>query len=196
MDIESLKLRKGAHDTREMGLCVMEAVAWVAGEEHTDMPKCASPVISKFCQALNDRGDDAVRERLKSYIPKIIGTVSPDLDEKRAFIAADFAVRVFAPIALRRVELREDAERLEQLPRIIDRASAHDAAASASAASAYATAYAAASAAYAAAYAAASASASYAYAAAYAAASAYDAAAAAEWGHAFRCLDAMLWPTP
>lgn len=96
--IDEITLNEGKHDKREHGLCVMEAVAWVAGEEHTDMPKCASPVISRYCQVLNDRGGPEVRERLKPYIYKIIGTASPELDLQRAFIAADFAVRVFAGV--------------------------------------------------------------------------------------------------
>jgi hypothetical protein len=123
VDIAEITLQPGSHNTREDGLCVMEAVAWLAGEKHSDMPKCASPVISQYCQVLNDAGPE-FRERLKPYIYKIIGTVSPELDQARGFIAADYAVRVFAPIALRHAGLTQEANSLELLSRIVDRETA------------------------------------------------------------------------
>lgn len=189
ISIEDIQLSRGNHKTRETGLCVMEAVAWIAGEEHTDMPKCVSPVISKYCQVLNDSGNDAVRERLKPYIYKMIGTASPELDEQRAFIAADFAVRVFAKV---------DCEPIVDM----NTANAAYAAANANAGRAAANAaYAAANAARAAralAHAAHAANAAHAAHAANAAAAnaAYAANAADDWDGPFRCLDAMLWPAP
>jgi hypothetical protein len=195
--IEDIVLTTGNHLTREDGLCVMEAVAWVAGETHTDMPKCVSPVISRYCQGLNDEGNEEVRERLKPYIYKVIGTASPELDLKRAFIVADYAVRVFAEI---------------DVPRVVDRITAQAAAKAANAAANAAAAdiaYAAEKAAVHAAYAAAAAHAVHAVHAARAAANAVyafyaeaaaDAAHAAsvtaqdKWDQAFKCLDDMLWP--
>lgn len=48
VDLEKVTLREGAHGSREEGMCVMEAVAWFAGEPHSDSPDCASPIITKF----------------------------------------------------------------------------------------------------------------------------------------------------
>ena len=42
IDLDGIVLDKGAHDTREDGVCVMEAVAWYAGEDHSDAPACVS----------------------------------------------------------------------------------------------------------------------------------------------------------
>ena len=36
------------HKAREDGMCALEAVAWLAGEPHTDHPKCVSQVIGAF----------------------------------------------------------------------------------------------------------------------------------------------------
>jgi len=45
-DLDAITLASGAHDRRTDGVCVMEAVAWWAGEDHSDRPECASPVIA------------------------------------------------------------------------------------------------------------------------------------------------------
>jgi hypothetical protein len=36
-----LILKQGSHTAREYGMCAMEAVAWLAGEPHSDTPTCA-----------------------------------------------------------------------------------------------------------------------------------------------------------
>lgn len=59
--IENLNLDKGAHSTRDEGVCLMEAVAFVAGEPHTDHPVCASPVLGAFGRSLNDVLSDETR---------------------------------------------------------------------------------------------------------------------------------------
>ena len=46
--LDTLHLDKGSHRSFEEGMCLLEAVAWVAGETHSDRPKCASPVIAAF----------------------------------------------------------------------------------------------------------------------------------------------------
>jgi hypothetical protein len=39
-------LNSGGHNDFESGLCVMEAVSYVAGEPWSDTPQCACPVIA------------------------------------------------------------------------------------------------------------------------------------------------------
>ena len=51
-------LARGAHATPEEGRCAMEFVAYLAGEPHSDQPKCVSPVLRRYCIALNDRLPD------------------------------------------------------------------------------------------------------------------------------------------
>jgi hypothetical protein len=61
--------------TRDAGrMCVMSLVACLAGEEHGDSPHCASPLIRAFAIPLNDNMPHAVRQRLKPFAPRILGT--------------------------------------------------------------------------------------------------------------------------
>lgn len=73
----------GTRDTGRM--CVMSMVACLAGEEHTDNPACASPLIRAFAIPLNDNMQHAARQRLKPFAMRIIGT-NDDLDMERAMI--------------------------------------------------------------------------------------------------------------
>ena len=57
-----IRLDRGAHDSREDGHCAMETVAWLAGEDHTDAPRCASPVLARYTIRLNDRWTDEQRQ--------------------------------------------------------------------------------------------------------------------------------------
>ena len=58
-------LSAGAHETEHEGACVMEAVAYVAGEPWSDKPACACPVLGAFLRTWNDHlPTDADRDRL------------------------------------------------------------------------------------------------------------------------------------
>jgi hypothetical protein len=169
LDLDSLILLLGSHSTRDDGVCAMEAVAWLAGEPHSDRPACACPVIASFVRAMNDQLPDEERGRLKPYLAKLVGTrLTKAVELKRAFYLADSAVRVFAPLALRAAGLTKEAEKLESLSPLVDEVTAR---------AAYSAAYSAARAAYSAAYSAARAAYSAADSAAYSADSAADSAA-------------------
>ena len=169
-------------------MCVMEAVAYLAGEPHTDSPECASPVITKLAVWVNDSCSDELRNQLLRDLPwRIVGTrTHEEIEQQRAFMVADWAVRFLCPIPLRRAGLTNEAARLEGLP-VIDSCDAASAASKAASAAASAASKAASAAAYAASYAASAASyaasdASYAASAAsYAASAASYAASAASY---------------
>ena len=40
LGLDGIELKSGSHHARDHGVCVMEAVAWVAGEPHSDHPLC------------------------------------------------------------------------------------------------------------------------------------------------------------
>lgn len=72
--LERVELVTGV-GTRDAGrMCVMSLVACLAGEEHTDSPACASPLIRAYAIPLNDNMPHAVRQRLKPFAPRILGT--------------------------------------------------------------------------------------------------------------------------
>lgn len=119
----------GNHASPSDGLCVMETVAYIAGEPHSDAPECACPVITRAAININDAmPDDATRTRLLGPLAfRIAGTKAPlDVMIKRAFIAADYAVRVFAPLTLDARGLHTEAAALRGLARIVDKRTAED----------------------------------------------------------------------
>jgi hypothetical protein len=115
--LEGLTLKEGKHDSFDDGVCLLELTSWLAGEPFTDHPQCVDPVLAAFGRSWNDALGDADRDRLlKPFAAKLIGTAStPDVQDARAFMAADWAVRVFTPAWLRLAGLEENAAELEGL---------------------------------------------------------------------------------
>ena len=116
-------LSKGAHKHEDEGACVMEAVAYVAGEPWTDRPACACPVISAFMRAWNDDlPTDADRDRLlRPLIPRLAGSrATPEVETCRAWLAVDWLVRTCAPtwLALTK-DLEGHAHALRGLPALV-----------------------------------------------------------------------------
>jgi hypothetical protein len=109
-------------------MCAMEAVAFVAGEAHTDTPACACPVIAAFMRRWNDGlPDDARRDLyLKRFIPRLVGSLGPlVVAERRAYLALDWLIRVYTPAWLDLVEATKPyASALRALGEIVDMASA------------------------------------------------------------------------
>jgi hypothetical protein len=118
IDIDAIVLAPGAHRDINDGACLLEVVSYVAGEPWSDHPECVCPVLGRFGRAWNDALDEETRNRiLKPFIPKLIGTRStPDVQDRRAFMAADWAVRTYTPVWLREIGLNDEAAALEQLP--------------------------------------------------------------------------------
>jgi hypothetical protein len=116
--IENVPLRAGAHPTRDDGVCAMEMVAWLAGEAHSDEPRCACPVLGALVRASNDAMTDAQRDRfLRPLVPLLVGTRDTAAVERvRGMLVVDFVARVLLPMRLRRERRRDEAELLAQLP--------------------------------------------------------------------------------
>jgi hypothetical protein len=129
--LEPLKLGRGSHDPPSNGLvnaCVMEAVAYVAGEPFSDRPECASPVITSFLVSWNDAMDDVDRQMLKPYIVRLVGTrTGKRHEEQRAWMLTDWLARECAPAWLRLAGLAGQAELLESLAPLTSAASARKA---------------------------------------------------------------------
>jgi hypothetical protein len=122
-------LKSGNHSENLDGeLCVMEAVAYVAGESWADHPQCTCPIITDFLIAWNDGlPNDAERDRLlKPLIPRLVGTRSTrKVEERRSYLALDWLIRVHTPKWLDLVPaLHEHAKTLRSLPEIADIAGA------------------------------------------------------------------------
>lgn len=75
--IANRPLFSGSHTPSGNEMCVMEAVAYVAGEPWSDRPMCACPVIAAFLRRWNDcLPDDDRTLLLAPLIPRVIGTKS------------------------------------------------------------------------------------------------------------------------
>ena len=119
--LDTLVIGNGSHDPGN-GTCAMEAVAWLAGEPHTDHPSCVCPAIGEFVRSWNDSlPDDASRARLlRPLLPDLIGTNTSLADtDTRAWMGFDYLVREFTPAWLDLVPaLKEHAIALRALPEI------------------------------------------------------------------------------
>ncbi|MES2156124.1 MAG: hypothetical protein V4510_13400, partial [bacterium] len=118
LDIDKVTLLEGAHDSPSKGLCVMEAVAYIAREKHSDHPECVSPVIATFLRSWNDALDTETRQQLKALIPVVMDTAGSAEDEdRRAWMCLDWLVREYTPAWLRLAKLDKQADLLANLPR-------------------------------------------------------------------------------
>ena len=126
--LDTLTLLSGSHDADSGQMCVMEAVAYVAGESWSDNPRCACPVIAAFLRSWNDcLPTDADRDRLlKPLVLRLIDTRSTAaVEERRSYMALDWLIRVYTPKWLDLVpSLAPHAKALRDLEEIVDMAGA------------------------------------------------------------------------
>ena len=115
-------LERGAHDNINNGACLLEAVAYVAGEPWSDSPACVSPVLAEFGRRVNDGLDDERRQQLKVFIPRMVGTANDGRDELRGWLCTDWLSRVHTPAWLELAGLGDAAAGLRALSPLRDTA--------------------------------------------------------------------------
>ena len=118
---DSVELKYGSHQRRDDGMCAMELVAFLAGEQHTDHPDCACPVLTGYTIRLNDSMPEVWRRQLKPYLPLLIGS-RDGREAERAALLAWQAVRVFMPIMLEACHMPEQAARFRSFQHGLDAA--------------------------------------------------------------------------
>ncbi len=125
--LDTFRLERGSH-LPDGAACVMEAVAYLAGEPWSDHPICASPIITSFLISWNDSMNDSDRQMLKPYIPRLVGTRTNKADETvRAWMLTDWLARECAPAFFRCAGLTERAEMLAALAPLTSTATARKA---------------------------------------------------------------------
>lgn len=120
-ELATLTLMKGGHHSRENGMCIMEATAWLADEPHSDHPECVCPVIAAFARNWNDSLSDEDRNRLlKPILPRLVGTrATKAVELRRSWMAVDWLVHESAPAWMDLTEsLKGHAAKLRALPAI------------------------------------------------------------------------------
>ena len=120
LDLDTLTLEKGAHEP-DGTFCVMEAVAFIAGESWSDHPQCACPIIGAFLRRWNDDLNDTDRQMLKPYIRRLVGTRSSvEVEQRRAWMLTDWMIRTYTPAWLELGGMQEQAGVLRAFPELVD----------------------------------------------------------------------------
>ncbi len=96
--LDRVELVSGIGEPDQGTACVMSLVAHLAGEGHTDRPGCVSPVIRDFVIPVNDHMPREVRQRLKPFVPRLVGT-NDGLDRARAEVLRRALVEAILPRA-------------------------------------------------------------------------------------------------
>jgi hypothetical protein len=74
---QTVKLRPGAHETPEDGVCVMELASLLADEPFSDSPASVCPAVREFLQGYNDWLPDPLRQDLYALASDVVGTRGP-----------------------------------------------------------------------------------------------------------------------
>ncbi len=111
-------LAAGPHAGAEAGLCALEAVAYLAGEPHSDEPACASPSLAAFIRTWSDRLPQEERDALiLPLVPRLVGTRGSEaLERRRVALVADWLVRTHLPAWFRLAKLNVEADELADRP--------------------------------------------------------------------------------
>ena len=97
-DVESIRLESGAHPGSP-GACLMEWVALMYGLPKTDRPSCINQLVTSVAIHLNDTLDDASRQRLREFIPRLLRARRGPADDLIAVRLAIWAARSIADSA-------------------------------------------------------------------------------------------------
>jgi hypothetical protein len=109
-------LSTGSHPSPQEGRCANEWMAYLAGEPHSDSPRCVSPVLRSFTMSLNDRLADETRQKLRPYLARCLGTADDGRDEERVQILLEWLVRTATPKFMDLAGCEDTATRLRELP--------------------------------------------------------------------------------
>jgi hypothetical protein len=96
---DQVELVRGIGSRNRAQLCIMSFVAYLAGERHTDHPRTASSFIHDFAIPLNDGIATRLRQQLKPFAPRIIGT-NDGHDLKRAAVLSQMIMEEVLPRAM------------------------------------------------------------------------------------------------
>ena len=98
-----IPLGTGTHQNPYGKLCVMECVAFVAGEPHSDHPKCACDVATALAIQANDTRLPELGAALSQRVLRLAGSNKGDaVTKERAYFLVDYIFRTLMPELLRR----------------------------------------------------------------------------------------------
>lgn len=123
-------LSHGNHRTKDAGVCLLEAVAYLSGERHTDAPCCACPILTDYGRRLNDGpwpSDEVRTEALFPLIPLISGSkANLETERKRAAFLVTAATKTVFPYILKNTGKSAYLPLFRRLPDLHTAADAHE----------------------------------------------------------------------
>jgi hypothetical protein len=79
---QTVRLARGRHASRDMGVCVMELASMLADEPFSDRARSISPTIGALLRTYNDGLDDVRRQDLYAVAAAIVGTAARRVVER------------------------------------------------------------------------------------------------------------------
>ena len=102
--LSRIPLSPGKHYENAAQKCVMECVAFVMGEPHTDHPRCACPVVTRIAMHVNDGFVPNDGGDLSRRILQLAGSNRGEaVTRERAYFLTDYAFRTLVPRVVREV---------------------------------------------------------------------------------------------
>ena len=123
---EQIELVRGPGNRATGRLCIMSLVAYLAGEKDNDNPRNASRVIRQFAIQLNDKSPTALRQELKPFAPRIIGTNDAYDLERASLIHKVLTEEVWPQVERENAVLRNDVRAQRTLRRFFFIAKKYD----------------------------------------------------------------------
>jgi hypothetical protein len=119
-----IKLERGPHASPTVGLCLMECVAYIMGEKHSDTPDCSDPICGFYGILINDHTVSSQRKQLIKYVFRLAGSKNPELERQRMYMVLDAAVHKFLPKTLANLNLKAYLSSVSEVPTVVDEATA------------------------------------------------------------------------
>ena len=119
-NLDKVQLSHGSHSSRAKGVCAMEAIAWLAGEPHSDTPHCVCPSIAEIFRDWNDAlPHDQRNHILKPLLLTALHTnQGEELERDRRTMAGDWLLHEGLRNWLYICGLPRQARQATQLPRL------------------------------------------------------------------------------
>ena len=126
LDLADITLDALPHPRRGLHLTLLELAAWLGHEPHSDAPAGVSPVLGAYARWLAQGLDHDSRQDLKPYASRLAGTRTAGLprgawrpmaevDERRAWMAADWLARHQVAAWMRAAGVDDVAKALEHI---------------------------------------------------------------------------------
>lgn len=126
--MKSIRLVEGQGSLESRRACWMTALHhYTSDKGWSDHPECVSPVVTALCIRMNDAlsSDEARGRIIGPHLFAPVGTrTTPEDEQKRMYLCANRAVKVFAVSALRSMKRPDLAEQLVAIPDVVDRKTA------------------------------------------------------------------------